>query len=109
MPRQTFNKLVRDNIPNIIEQDNRAYATRILSDAEYEEALRVKVQEEAREVAAASPDELTKELADLLEVTQALMALHDITMDDVIAKQAERKDSRGAFDSRIMLLWADVE
>ena len=109
MPRQTFNKLVRDNIPNIIEQDNRAYATRILSDAEYEEALRVKVQEEALEVAEASPDELTKELADLLEVTQALMALHGITMDDVIAKQAERKDSRGAFGSRIMLLWADVE
>lgn len=109
MPRQQFNKLVRDRIPEIIEKENREYGTRVLSDAEYEKALREKVKEEATEVAEASLEDLTKEIADLLEVAQALMKFHRIEMDAVVAKQTERRKSRGAFDKRVMLLWTDIE
>ena len=34
-----YNKLVRDNIPDIIRSDNEKPVTRILTDAEYEKEL----------------------------------------------------------------------
>ena len=34
-----YNKLVRDNIPSIIQEDNEIPITRILSDAEYRQEL----------------------------------------------------------------------
>jgi predicted house-cleaning noncanonical NTP pyrophosphatase (MazG superfamily) len=108
MPRKHFNKLVRDRIPEIIENDNRQYATRVLSDIEFEQALRAKVIEEATEVTEASPEELVKEVADLLEVIETLIAFHGIEMETVVAKKAERRKSRGGFENHILLMWADT-
>lgn len=36
---KTYNKLVRDNIPSIIQDDNEIPITRILSDDEYRKEL----------------------------------------------------------------------
>ncbi len=41
-----YNKLVRDNIPKIIEEKNETPIIRILNDAEYKEALEKKLYEE---------------------------------------------------------------
>jgi predicted house-cleaning noncanonical NTP pyrophosphatase (MazG superfamily) len=41
-----FNKLVRDNIPEIIKKDGREPITHIAEDKEYEEALSRKLNEE---------------------------------------------------------------
>lgn len=60
------NKLVRDRIPDIIEQSGNRYKAEVMSETDYRRALRQKGIEEAQEVAAASPDELVEELADLL-------------------------------------------
>ena len=45
-----YNKLVRDNIPNIIANDNEEVFTSTLTIEEYQEALLNKLQEEATEV-----------------------------------------------------------
>ena len=44
---QIFNKLVRDNIPNIIENNGEKAITRILSDKEYRVELYKKLLEES--------------------------------------------------------------
>ena len=45
-----YNKLVRDNIPDIIRDDNETPVTRILTDGEYEIELYRKLVEECKEV-----------------------------------------------------------
>jgi Uncharacterized conserved protein len=42
--REIYNKLVRDNIPEIILAQGDIPVTKILSDAEYAQALHVKLQ-----------------------------------------------------------------
>ena len=68
-----FNKLVRDNIPEIIKSKNETPFIRILSDNEYKRELFRKLTEECNEVISTSKkDELLEELADVLEVVRAL-------------------------------------
>lgn len=43
---QIYNKLVRDNIPNIISKNGETPITRVLSDVEYKEELERKLYEE---------------------------------------------------------------
>ena len=45
-----YQKLVRDNIPAIIEKNGETCVTRKLSDKEYEDALTNKLQEEVAEL-----------------------------------------------------------
>ena len=49
-----YNKLVRDNIPRIIEEKKETPIIRILNDAEYKEALEKKLYEEYKEVLEAN-------------------------------------------------------
>lgn len=103
---KTYNKLVRDRIPEVIESEGRRYLIETLSDVEYEQALRDKLIEEAREVAQ-STDELAQELADMYEVLDALMALHSLTEEQLRALQAQRRAERGSFSRRIRLVWTE--
>ena len=45
-----YQKLIRDNIPAIIEKNGETCVTRTLSDKEYEDALTNKLQEEVAEL-----------------------------------------------------------
>lgn len=106
--RKTYNKLVRDRIPEIIAADGRQFGTEIMSDDEYRRALLAKLVEEAQEVAAAAEDdELVKEIADLYEVIDALLVAFDLDREAVLAMQQKRRDERGGFEKRIKLLWTE--
>lgn len=107
MTRKEYNKLVRDRIPEIIMSEGRECGTEIMGDEEYRTALLTKLLEEAQEVQEALPDKLTTELADLLEVMEALMALHGLDEAEVRLVQQERREKRGGFADRIKLLWTD--
>ncbi len=66
-------KLVRDNIPMLIQNNGQESKTRILGDEEYLKELKKKLREEAEEVyLAADTLELMEELADFLVVADAL-------------------------------------
>lgn len=52
--RKVYNKLVRDNIPDIIENSGKKCVTRILMEEDYIEALEVKLQEEVNEYQGAT-------------------------------------------------------
>jgi predicted house-cleaning noncanonical NTP pyrophosphatase (MazG superfamily) len=99
-----YHKLVRDRIPDIIRESGNECETAVLSDEEYRQALRQKLIEEATEVAEACRDELVGELADLYEVIDALMISYGISGDRILNAQAKRRENRGGFTQKIMLL-----
>jgi predicted house-cleaning noncanonical NTP pyrophosphatase (MazG superfamily) len=104
---QEHNKLVRDGIPEIIRQSGNCCKVAIMSEAEFSQALREKLLEEAGEAAAASPEKLVSELADVQEVIDALLALHGIEREAVVQEQKRKRTERGGFAKRIRLLWTD--
>jgi predicted house-cleaning noncanonical NTP pyrophosphatase (MazG superfamily) len=107
--KKHYNKLIRDKIPQIIAQSGCEYAISSLSEADYLNALKEKLIEEATEVAEASPDEMVTELADLLEVMDTLIAIAGIEKAEVLEKQRERRERRGGFEKRIKLLWTETQ
>jgi len=66
-----YNKLVRDKVPQIIEQDDHVPVTRVLSDSEYLSELNKKLKEEIEEEYLT--DGNTEELADILEVILGIL------------------------------------
>lgn len=97
-------KLVRDRIPEIIRANGDTCETAVMTAQEYEAALRAKLVEEAREVAAADCDALVAELADLYEVIDTLMLTLRIAPEAVRHAQQRRRAERGGFTGRIRLL-----
>ena len=101
---RTFNKLVRDNIPSIIENNNEVAITRILNDDEYRNELYKKLIEEANEVISSkTTKETLEELADVLEVIIAISKLESKNLDDIIEISNQKRLKRGEFDKRIFL------
>ncbi len=105
--RIEYNKLIRDRIPEIIANEGKTYLTEVMEVQDYQQALLIKLVEEAQEAAAAKPDKLMIELADLMEVIQATMQAFEILPEEVRRVQQERQSNRGGFDKRLKLLWVE--
>jgi len=98
-----YNKLVRDNIPNIIESKGETPVTRILDDNTYKIELEKKLNEEYQEVLAANGEDRVEELADMLEIIRALAKLEGKELQDVIEIADNKNKKRGAFEKKIFL------
>lgn len=95
------NKLWRDKAPDLMRAQGSIIHVESLDDEEYEEQLKIKLAEEMQEVIVASTTkELIEELADVYEVIDALCALHNISIDEIHAVQAKKRDARGGFYER---------
>lgn len=101
---KVFNKLVRDNIPNIIENNNEIAVTKILNEEEFRIELLKKLQEECDEVInAKNGDEILEELADVLEILKSLAKLENKNINDIIDVADKKVKKRGSFEKRIFL------
>ncbi|MGD6777015.1 nucleoside triphosphate pyrophosphohydrolase [Sutcliffiella horikoshii] len=101
----TYNKLVRDNIPQIIEATGKKYTIKRLNDDDYIKYLKLKGYEELEEYCASqSNKEAVDELADLLEVIQALANYHGYSMEEVEEVRKEKANKRGGFQEKILLI-----
>jgi predicted house-cleaning noncanonical NTP pyrophosphatase (MazG superfamily) len=105
--RVAYNKLVRDRIPEIIESDGHRVVTRLLDDQSYRAALLAKLLEEAREASDAPKEFLPAELADVLEVVQALAIAMGMTWDQLLTLAADKRAQRGGFNHRIFLEYVE--
>lgn len=102
---KTFNKLVRDKIPEIIKSNNEIPTTRILDYKEYKEELLRKLLEECNEVINASTKEETlEEIADTLEVLDSLIKLNNSSLEEVRKIQDTKRTKRGGFEKRLYLI-----
>lgn len=93
-----YNKLVRDKVPQKLDGMGISYEKRVADDAEYRVELIKKLLEEAAEFTEAGAIE---ELADVLEVVDALRALPEYA--DVARVQEEKRNTMGGFEKRIIL------
>jgi predicted house-cleaning noncanonical NTP pyrophosphatase (MazG superfamily) len=102
---EIYNKLVRDNIPEIIKGNNKIPKLRILNDNEYKLELLKKLIEESKEVLEAKDnrEELIKELGDLLEVIDSTIKAFNVDLEEVLILKNKRKIERGGFDKQIFL------
>lgn len=97
-------KLVRDKIPAILESQGIKVDLRILEQQEFVLKLKDKLVEEAGEVLRASPDDLCEELADVLEVLQALVDASGLTLEQIEHKRSEKRELKGGFDGKKFLV-----
>ena len=100
---RVYNKLVRDKIPNIIEEKGETPVIKVLNENDYKKELEKKLYEEYKEVIEASGDERIEELADMLEVIRALASLENKNLNDIIDIADKKNKKRGAFDEKIFL------
>lgn len=100
---RVYNKLVRDKIPNIIEEKGETPVIKVLNENDYKKELEKKLYEEYKEVIEASGDERIEELADMLEVIRALASLENKNLNDIIDIADNKNKKRGAFDEKIFL------
>ncbi len=96
-----YEKLVRDRIPEMIENGGSRCVTRILEDGEYREMLRRKLSEELQEYLESGEAE---ELADLLEVMRAAAEAQGVAWEEIEGIRQKKKAARGGFEKRILLL-----
>ncbi len=96
-----YNKLVRDNIPEIMA-DNGQRATFTVLDADtHKFYLEAKLDEEVNEYHESHDAE---ELADILEVVYALGKAAGYTSAEINAIYREKHKVKGGFDKRICML-----
>ena len=97
---KTYNKLVRDRIPEIIEASGNECKTEILSDEKYLEMIDAKLDEELAEY---HKDQNIEELADLLEVIRAAAIARGYTLEELEAVRVKKAEKRGGFSKKILL------
>ena len=94
------NKLVRDKIPDIIQESDKIPHCHILSDEEYLSELDRKLNEECAEYQA---DKSLEELADMLEVMYAIAEARGYSVEELQRVRAEKAEKRGGFKEKIYL------
>ena len=96
----SYNKLVRDRIPQIIEKSGKIAVVETLESEEYKRLLDAKLGEELQEYLS---DDNVEELADLVEVIYAILRYKDIDIDTFENIRLKKAAERGAFDMRLLL------
>lgn len=105
-----YKKLVRDNIPNIINKEGKNAEFISLDDATFLVALKEKLVEEAREaVQAQDKAAMIQELADLQEVMDKIKEKYSITSSEVNMAQAVKAIKNGKFDQQLYLVSVEKE
>lgn len=101
-----YNKLVRDRIPQIIKANGVKCKTHIAKDDEYQALLIAKLNEEVDEFIH---NPCAEEIADILEVIEAVARLNGISLDEIKQQKLEKRKNRGSFTKRIVLEWTDEQ
>ena len=107
--RFKFEKLIRNKLPEIIRSNGIVVHTPKLTTTEYIQKLNEKLLEEAQEaINTKTAQELTEELADILEVIYSISAANNISVDQIEETRKTKKASRGGFDQTTYVSFIEV-
>ena len=96
-----YEKLVRDNIPAMIEEQGETPLIRTLDDEEYIRRLDEKLREETEEY---MEDGSMEEMADILEVMRAIILARGHSWEEVEEMRKAKAAKNGAFEKRVYLI-----
>lgn len=96
-----YNKLVRDKIPEIIENEGKKVTTKILNDEEYRTELNRKLKEEVNEYLE---ENCVEELADIVEVIYGILNSMEVSKEEFESVRKSKAEKRGGFEKRIYLI-----
>jgi len=100
---EIYNKLVRDNIDEIINNNGKGEKAfvRILNNSEYKQELLKKLHEEFNELLEAlnmgNKDNIIEESSDLIEV---IRAINNDNLEEILIKMEEKRAKKGGFAKR---------
>ena len=101
----TYNKIVRDRIPAIIQSKGKQCRFSIMSGEELIAGLEAKLLEEFREFIESGRN--LEELADILEVVDGL-ALHlGSSFEEILELKRQKQEKRGGFQQGLLLEWVE--
>lgn len=110
MNRKTYNKLIRDKIPEIIKKDNAVPKISELNDEQFKLALKEKLVEEAKELLEAKTDEeILNELSDVSQLLESIALNNGLSVADVEKQKEKKKRDRGAFEKKLFLEYVDEQ
>ena len=95
-----YDKLIRDKIPEIIEQSGKKCIVEVMDNDTYIEYLDQKLNEELAEY---QQDKSIEELADLLEVMYAVVTARGYSVEELERIRLEKAEKRGAFEKKLLL------
>ena len=95
-----YDKLIRDKIPEIIEQSGKKCIVEVMDNDTYIEYLDQKLNEELSEY---QQDKSIEELADLLEVMYAVVVARGYSVAELERIRLEKAEKRGAFEKKLLL------
>jgi predicted house-cleaning noncanonical NTP pyrophosphatase (MazG superfamily) len=105
MPNMTtYNKLVRDRIPENLDAKGIVQQSRVANTDEYWNKLKEKLMEEVIEFFDA---ENVEELADITEVLYAICRHKKFDKEDLIRVRLDKRKEKGGFDKRTILIEAE--
>lgn len=100
MRKVTYDKAVRDRIPDIIRGLGKECSVQQVPEAQFLELLQKKLAEEVAEYLAQPSLE---ELADIMEVIMAIVRLSGNSMEELEAIRRKKAMDRGGFNDRLVL------
>lgn len=101
----TYDKLVRDRIPEVIESTGKKCRVCKVSGEGFLSGLEVKLFEEVQEFVDSGRD--LEELADILEVVDGLATILGSSFAEIIELKQKKRSERGGFEDGIWLEWVE--
>lgn len=98
---QEYDKLVRDKIPEVIEENGEIPQTYLVDGEEHSERLIEKLEEEVAEYRESREID---ELADILEVIHAIRKDRGMTLEELQNKRSQKAEQRGFFLTKELFL-----
>lgn len=105
-----FEKLIRDETPQIMESLGVTVHYHHMDEEEFSKALLLKLEEETLEVLeASSRQDLLEELADVVEVLNAILEANNITQQELEWVRNQKAKIKGSFDKRIYCTFVEAD
>ena len=107
--RVYYNKLIRDNIPDMIHAKREKCEVRQITDIqEFQQELFKKIKEEATSLAMVrSKEDFLAEYSDLMMVFETVMKQLDITPEEVTEARNQNLLKKGGFKHQYFLIWSE--
>ncbi len=107
--RVYYNKLVRDNIPDMIRAKREQCESRQIADVqEFQQELFKKIKEEATSLAMVrSKEDFLGEYADLMMVFETIIKQLDISPEDVAEARKVNFLNKGGYKHQHFLIWSE--